>query len=186
MRGHMGRKLGFAYLPTYITLHCVRTACTAFPFGRLMEKAMRSFGLWARRDTVHTLCPPLPSASFCTYPRTRKKIHGGVCVLTAQCNQCQVLPSNHTHTHTIAARRTGTRTHDVHNKRAAVKKACLHRFSSGTVRTKAFCHCLAALGAFLRYTGHGDEGQDQPMFSTTASSAGAEACRTKPRAAVHV
>ena len=27
-----GPKLGFEYLPAYKTLHCVRTACTAFPF----------------------------------------------------------------------------------------------------------------------------------------------------------
>ena len=28
-----GPKLGFEYLPTSKTLHCVRTACMAFPYG---------------------------------------------------------------------------------------------------------------------------------------------------------
>ena len=41
-------------------------------------------------------------------------------------------------------------------------------------------HCLAALGAFLQYRIHGHEGQDEPAFSTTASSAEAEACRIMP------
>ena len=41
-------------------------------------------------------------------------------------------------------------------------------------------HCLAALGAFLQYRIHGDVGQHEPAFGTTAS-AGQCHCRTKPR-----
>ena len=42
-----GPKLGFKYLPTFKTLHCVRTACTAFPKQRNAPPSVFCADNWA-------------------------------------------------------------------------------------------------------------------------------------------
>ena len=59
-----GPKLGFEYLPTSKTLHCVRTACMAFPMGllpipapRLTQGASRA-GFWRAAALYDKRLPP--------------------------------------------------------------------------------------------------------------------------------
>ena len=54
-----GPKLGFEYLLTYKTLHCVCTACTAFPGSGILHPPHPN-----RRHALHGTCHMSPHPSF--------------------------------------------------------------------------------------------------------------------------
>ena len=103
-----------------LTALCVRT---------VQPKLISTRGRLLHQGSSHTPQTPVNSTSCPTAAQTHRHTHTRA--RTRACN-------THTHTHTRA------HAHDIRNKRAsaktrvAVKKACLHRFSSGTVSTKAW------------------------------------------------
>ena len=71
-----GPKLGFEYLPTSKTSHCVRTACMAFPkpnLVRILHEIRAQFTLSSHSHLVHISRLRIPQSFFDGVPRALRR-----------------------------------------------------------------------------------------------------------------